>query len=254
MFRARLGPQVENKVLLKWSFLAFLAGQINAGGFLSTGRFVSHMTGFGTLFGVEFGSGDWIAALGMLAVPIFFVMGIMISGYFVEMRILHERRPRFDLVMSLIVACLFLCALGGALNWFGRFEQLQSVLHLRDDYAIMALLCLASGLLNAAISSSSSSTVRVTHITGTTTDMGLGFVRWFALRKMANPDEAELKREKMMAEFRLGLIISFALGSAVGTIFFFRFHYLGFLLPMLCSLYALKEARRAYLERSETMV
>jgi uncharacterized membrane protein YoaK (UPF0700 family) len=251
VFREKLGPHVQSRVLLKWSFLAFVAGQINAGGFLATGRFVSHMTGFGTLFGVEFASGEWIGALGMLTVPIFFVLGLMISGYFVEMRLLHERRPRFDIVMSLVISCLLLCVVGGRLNWFGRFE---STLHLRDDYWVMALLCLASGLLNAAISSSSANTVRVTHISGTTTDMGLGLVRWFAMRKMPHLAHGDAKREKMMATFRLGLIISFALGSATGTWFFLRFGYIGFLFPAFCSLYALKEARRAYLERSPHMV
>jgi len=251
MFRQQLGSHHHNGVLWKWIFLAFLAGQINAGGFLSTGRFVSHMTGFGTLVGVEFANGHWWTALGMTTVPIFFVLGLMISGYFIEMRLLHRRRPRFDVVMTMVVACLFFCALGGFLNWFGRFE---STMHLREDYWVMALLCLASGLLNAAISSSSEGTVRVTHITGTTTDMGISWVRWYALKRMPGVSDEEVKRERIMAEFRLGQIIAFALGSGVGTLFFLRYRYFGFLFPMVCALYALKEARRAYLERSHYMV
>ena len=251
MFRERLGPQVSQRVLWKWIFLAFLAGQINAGGFLATGRFVSHMTGFATLFGVEFGNGSLVRALGMITVPIFFIMGVMISGYLVEMRILKERRPRFDIVMSLVTACLFISAVGGALDWLGPFGK---ALHLRDDYILMALLCLACGLMNAAISSSSASTVRVTHITGITTDMGLGWVRWFAKRRMPNADPVELKREKMMAEFRLGVMIAFAVGSAAGTWFFLQYRYLGFLLPTVCSLYALREAQRAYKDRLSYMV
>lgn len=251
MFRERLGPQVSTKVLWKWVFLAFLAGQINAGGFLATGRFVSHLTGFATLVGVELGSGSMMAALGMFTVPIFFLLGVMISGYLIEMRILKERRPRFDLVMALVSLCLLLCAVGGKLEWLGPFGK---AMHLSDDYWLMALLCLASGLMNAAISSSSSSTVRVTHLTGTATDMGLGWVRWFAKRRMSNADADELRREKMMAEFRLGVVAAFAMGSATGTWFFIQFRYWGFLLPTLCSLYALREAQRAYKDRLGHMV
>ena len=243
MFRTQLGSTVSPQVLWKWWLLGFTSGQINAGGFLATGRFVSHMTGFATLIGVEVGKGNWTTAIGLTTVPMFFLVGTFISGYFVEVQIIHSKRPRFDYVMLLVTACLFLCALGGGYNLLGSFGH---EIELRDDYVAMALLCLACGAMNAAIATSSERTVRVTHLTGTTTDMGIGLVRWWALKNQ--PETAN--RELMMSKFRLGMVVAFILGSTIGAYFFLRYRYFGFLLPAICSLYALYEARRAIREES----
>jgi uncharacterized membrane protein YoaK (UPF0700 family) len=244
MFRTQLGSPASHKVLWKWWLLGFTSGQINAGGFLATGRFVSHMTGFATLIGVAAGHGNWSTALGLMTVPGFFLLGTFISGYLVEVQIIHVKRPRFDWVMLLVILCLLLVAVGGGLNWLGNFGQ---EIQLRHDYVAMALLCLACGLQNAAISSSSEGTVRVTHLTGLTTDMGIGWIRWWTLRR--HPETARMELRK--SEFRLGMIVAFTLGSAVAAAVFLRYGYFGFLLPTVCSIYPWWEARRAIREKSE---
>ncbi len=53
MFNHRMDQLPSNWVLFHWFLLSFNAGCINAGGFLATGRFVSHVTGFATFFGVD---------------------------------------------------------------------------------------------------------------------------------------------------------------------------------------------------------
>ncbi len=243
MFRERLGPSVEQSVRWKWWFLAFLSGQINAGGWLATGRFVSHVTGFATLFGTFFARQQWFTAFQMVTVPVFFLLGTIISGFLVEMKILRGKTPRFDLVMIMAILCLLVCALGGRHDFIGDFTQnFGPNLTIREDYKIMALLCMASGLINSAISSSSAKTVRTTHLTGATTDMGLSLTRWWALRK-DRPVIGE--KELMLSRFRLGQIVFFTAGSGVATFFFLRYHYLGFLFPAVCASYAYVEARIA---------
>lgn len=71
MFKHRADESAGNLVVLHWSLLSFNGGCINAGGFLATGRFVSHVTGFATLFGVDMANSQIDAALGILSVPIF---------------------------------------------------------------------------------------------------------------------------------------------------------------------------------------
>ena len=63
----------RNRVI--WFTLAFQAGWINAGGFLACHRFVSHVTGFATQFGVDIAEFRWTDATGMLTVPLFFFNG-----------------------------------------------------------------------------------------------------------------------------------------------------------------------------------
>ena len=48
---------------------------MNADGFLASGRFVSHVTGFATLFGVAAANRKFYIAVGVLTVPIFFCHG-----------------------------------------------------------------------------------------------------------------------------------------------------------------------------------
>src|SRR5438874_1149123 len=84
MFSHRFDQSASNTVVLHWFMLSFNGGFINAGGFLATGRFVSHVTGFATLFGVGLTKNEANAALGILSVPIFFLLGAFIAGLLID--------------------------------------------------------------------------------------------------------------------------------------------------------------------------
>lgn len=229
--------EVTPTVLLHWFLLSFMAGNINAGGFIACGRFVSHVTGFATLAGVDFAHGEWEVGAGMLAVPAFFLLGVMISAYGIDRRLSEGKRPRYELVMGLVVLCLLVVGVGGTLKLFGDFNGL---VHFKRDFFFMALLCMASGLTNAAITTSTGAFVRITHLTGITTDLGIGVVRLLAM----NPKHPDYHTEKLANFYRAGNIFSFTLGSLVGAILFFRLDYIGFMLPAAVALYAMTLALR----------
>jgi len=238
MFNHRFDERAGNSVILRWFLLSFNGGAINAGGFLATGRFVSHVTGFATLFGVNLQESRFHAALGILSVPLFFLMGAFIAGLLIDRPAHQGRRPRFDWVMGLSTACLFLAA--GGRNVFGG-GVFGASFALEETYVLMALLCLACGLQNAAITSSSGRSVRTTHLTGLTTDLGLGLARVFTFG--LNPDR---RQDEARANWlRIGSIVSFILGSAVGCWIFFEFGYRGFAFAGLIAAYAAWEGRKA---------
>jgi uncharacterized membrane protein YoaK (UPF0700 family) len=217
--------------------MSFNAGSINAGGFLATGRFVSHVTGFATLFGVDLMSQRFDAALGILSVPIFFLLGAFLAGLLID-RPLHQKRvPHFDYVMGLSSICLFLAALQSD---HSQFEKLEAMIHLKQVYVLLALLCLSCGLQNGAMTSSSGSSVRTTHLTGLTTDLGLGIAKILSLSKQ---DGAYLK-EFRANELRAGSIVSFVLGSAIGAGVFMKLGFRGFILPGTIALYAAWHGRQ----------
>jgi uncharacterized membrane protein YoaK (UPF0700 family) len=236
MFHHRVDDDSASRVFVKWYILAFTAGSINAGAFLAAGRFVTHMTGFGTLFGVEVANLRWEGALGILAVPAFFLMGTMVSAYMVDHRFHRGKRPHYDWVMLLEVLCLVAAAVGGQMNWFGNFGE---PLKLKSDFTLLALLCMASGLQNAAITSATGSSVRTTHLTGITTDLGIGIVRALALKGRGKTHGQEVRANWL----RAGTIISFYAGSVAGGILFLKAQYMGFYLPAGLSLYGLHQAR-----------
>lgn len=225
-------------VLSGWFALLFLAGMINAGGFLAAERFVTHITGFATLIGIDFALGRFQHSFGLLTVPVYFLGGAILSAVFVEGRIQKNRPPRYDLIMLLVTLCLFATGLFGTADVFGTFGE-SAKLH--KDYFFLALLCLASGLLNAAITrSSGSTTVRTTHLTGITTDLGLGIVRLFHLKL----GSVEFKKEFRICSFRVGSIFSFIFGSGFGAFVFLKIQYMGFFLPGLLAGLAFWGARR----------
>lgn len=94
MFRHRASEKLDLKTIIDWFLLAFLAGNVNAGGYLACHRFVSHVTGFATLAGVDAATGSWGDAFGILSVPLFFLLGVVVSAYHVERRISEGKGAR----------------------------------------------------------------------------------------------------------------------------------------------------------------
>lgn len=81
--------------------------------------------------------------------------------------------------------------------------------------------------MNGAITTPSRGTVRTTHLTCLTTDLGLGIVRVFYDRQEKPAHALDVRANWL----RIGTISSFIGGSVVGAALFLKINYLGFLLP-----------------------
>jgi len=208
--------------------MAFQAGMLNIGGFMACHRFVSHITGFAAFFGRELSQPDNSHALGMLAVPLFFLFGCMISGQLVDIRLKLHKKPKYYLTFGLIFFLLCLVFIFGQLGRFGEFGQ---DLELSRNYTLLILLCLTCGIQNGTITTVSKSVIRTTHLTGITTDLGLGLVRYFNRSKLKIDTMAEVQANLM----RTGIIVFFILGSMLGGYLFTKVEYLGFLVPAVTS-------------------
>ncbi len=231
MFNHRLDQTPSNRVILHWFLLSFNGGCINAGGFLATGRFVSHVTGFATLFGVDLANRKIEGAMGILSVPVFFLLGAFLAGLLIDRPIHKKKKPHFDYVMGLSSLCLFFAAMGG--EW-SQFTTFGGVIHLKQVYILLSLLCLACGLQNGAITSSSGSSIRTTHLTGLMTDLGLGFARLLTFQ----PHSDNYLKETRVNGLRSGSIIAFVLGSIIGSWIFIKIGPRGFLFSSLIAAYA----------------
>lgn len=211
-----------------WMSLAFQAGLLNIGGFLACHRFVSHVTGFAAYFGLEASRGNGNEAAKMLLVPLFFLAGSLISGFLVDLRLKLHKKPKYYLSFGIIFFVLLAVSVGGTLGFFGTFgEPVETV----NDYVLLALLCLVCGLMNGTVTTVSRSIVRTTHLTGITTDLGIGIVRYLYREKIHH----EIPNEGRANLMRLGIILSFGMGSLLGAVVFERFGYAGFFLPALSS-------------------
>src|SRR3954466_681475 len=112
MFRHKIHHRrsLSWRTFFHWFLLSFLAGSVNMGGYMACHRFVSHVTGFATLFGADAAIGAWDRAFGILSVPLFFLIGVMVSASLVDRPFHTGRRPHYPAVMSLVCACLTLAA------------------------------------------------------------------------------------------------------------------------------------------------
>ncbi|WP_413291299.1 YoaK family protein [Bdellovibrio sp. HCB337] len=211
-----------------WSLLAFQAGVINAGGVLACHRFVSHTTGFATTFGTEVAYGRLWTGVGMLSVPLFFIMGAMISAFWVDRRLIKNEQPRYAIVLFMMTVLMGATAVAGVLGHFGTFGE---PLVLARDYALLTILCLTSGLQNAMVTTAFGAIVRTTHLTGISTDLGIGFVRL-----IANDQQPQNRKNEIRATWmRLGIITSFICGSTLSSFIYLSLQYWGFVIPFFIS-------------------
>lgn len=231
MFRHNPDTQTYTKIYLHCFLLSLLSGSVNAGAFMASGTFVTHVTGFATLFGLDLIAGKWLEALGILSIPLYFLLGTMVSAYFVDRRIQLGQSPAYSLVMWFVCGALLLVTVAGQLDLIGRFE---GNIDTERNYIFLMLLCGASGLQNAAITTFTGSNIRTTHLTGVTTDLGISLVKIFT-RKISGRVQ---KEEHRNIAIKLITIFSFILGSMMGTYSFIKLHYLGFLIPTLIAAYA----------------
>lgn len=232
MLRSGFHPDLPRTVMFKWYLLSVLSGSVNAGGFLAVQCFVTHVTGFATLFGVSLAHGNWFEGIGFLSVPLFFLSGAAVASYFLDHRYRVGREPRYALVMGMVCVCLVIVAMIGNRNGFGVFGGQTA---LAQDYFLLSLLSLASGLQNAAVTTASDGRVRTCHLTGPLTDFGIGLTR--VLFPVSDVNVVARERKEMI--MKGCSIFSFIAGSVLGALLFIKFQYLGFLFPAGIALYSI---------------
>ncbi len=238
MFTKDTHQELTPLIYTQWMLLIFCAGIMNVTAFMGLGTFATHVTGFATLFGVHTSELRWGNALAALSVPLFFLLGAIISGICIDGRIRKGRFPHYDYVMMLCAVSLF------AACWIGNvkiFAVDQTYEHIKKNFVLLSLICLPSGLLNAAVSYSSKATLRITHLTGVTTDLGRGIAELISTR---GTHSAHVDKEKRLVRLRIGTILSFVAGSTVGGLLFKRIDFDVLLLPAVYFLYAAIHGRQ----------
>lgn len=206
----------------KWLCLVFASGCVNSGGWMAAAKFTTHVTGFATLFGINLSQNHWLEAAAILSIPVYFMAGAMISALLVDRRIQKDQPPLYGLPVLLSAGLLALAALGGESGWFGIFGKDNAV---SDEYVLLLVLALASGLQNAAVTTATGAVMRATHMTGLTTDLGLGLVRYFYV---SGPERRIEFRSTLI---RICTLIFFVGGAVAGAYFFTTMQYQGFLVP-----------------------
>ena len=209
--------------------LAFVAGAINAGGFLAVHQYTSHMTGVVSSMADNLVVGTYGLVLTGLGSVMSFTCGAACSAILVN----HARRRGMhsEYAFPLLLEALLLLGFGAVGAEIGDVEGwLMS--------ATVMLLCFILGLQNATITKLSNSEIRTTHLTGIVTDIGIeiGKLIYWNSPTSPSPGKVLANRERLKVLFSLAGL--FFLGGVAGA---FGFKHVGYVatVPLAVMLLAL---------------
>jgi uncharacterized membrane protein YoaK (UPF0700 family) len=211
-------------------YLAFIAGAINAGGFLAIGTYTSHMTGLLSAIGDDFVVGAGLSAFSGLMLVATFILGAATTAILVNWGLRHQLQSSYAL--PLLLEALVLLAFGLT----GANIEVYTALTIP---LIALMLCFLMGLQNAMITKISNAVIRTTHMTGVATDIGIELGRllyWNRDPKANNQRYVQANRPKL--RMHCTLLVLFTLGGVVGAL---SFKFIGYVsvLPIAASMVAL---------------
>jgi uncharacterized membrane protein YoaK (UPF0700 family) len=196
--------------------LAFVAGAINAGGFLAVAQYTSHMTGIVSAMADHLALGSRLLFLSASGALASFLLGAVVSSAMVNFA--RQRRMSSLYAFPLLLeAVLLLC--------FGVFGSRLASIDRLPVPAIVMLLCFIMGLQNAVISKLSKSEIRTTHITGTITDIGIELGKALYRNAPGTPAQDRVVGNWSKLRFLGSLASCFFLGGVAGAL---GFKHLGY--------------------------
>lgn len=189
--------------------LSFVAGAINAGGFLAVGKYTSHMTGIVSAMADNLVMGQVGLAAAGLVLLLSFLGGAMTTALMVNWGLRQQLQSAYGRPLLLEAALLLVFGLFGAgINLFADLFVPLTVL----------ILCFIMGLQNAVITKISNAQIRTTHITGLVTDLGIELGKLFYINRLNHDTRVLANRKKLSIHIKL--ISSFFIGGLIGAIGF----------------------------------
>jgi len=221
--------------------LAFVAGAINAGGFLAVQQYTSHMTGMVSSIADNLVLGGYDLVLDAAGGIFSFLAGAACTALMVNY--VRRQRGSSEYALPLLVEAVLLLAFGvlGA--------RLANVAGLFIPITVM-LLCFMMGLQNAVITKLSQAEIRTTHMTGIITDLGIELGKLMYWNADADPGRPRVLANRRRLKLLSALLLSFLAGGVVGAIGFKHVGYLSTvplaaLLCLLAIVPAIDDLRRA---------
>ena len=200
---------------LAWA-MAFVAGAVNAGGFLAVGHYTSHVTGVASSLADELADGDLTTALAALAMMLSFLAGAFVCTTLISFG--QRRRMRSRYAATLVFEAVLMMVFGFMGN------RLQEEIRFTLPSTVM-LLCFIMGMHNTVTSIISGAAVRTTHLTGTVTDIGIELSRLAYVNVHHRKGRERIVANRQKLTLLLLILASFLGGGVVGAL---GFRHIGF--------------------------
>jgi uncharacterized membrane protein YoaK (UPF0700 family) len=197
-----------NQTRSQWTvavFLATIAGYVDGYGLLVLGTFVSFMSGNTTTAGLRSGQENFHAALPSAIAVLFFVTGSFLGNFFSQSKLRYSHRLIFFVVAGLLATVT-------GLEWHGLWNAATEI----------AMLSLAMGMMNPALTKIGAESVSLTFVTGTLNRMG-GHLAAAAGRQPLpdgqGPKDSHLVRARIDASVWAGFLVGAGLSGMAGSHF-----------------------------------
>ncbi len=214
--RQLVGPERTHKANSQLAlFLAFVAGAVNAGGFLAVRQYTSHMSGIVSAMADDVALGSLRLALAGLEGVLAFLLGAACTAFLVRWARGHALQSEYAL--PLLAEAVLLISFGLTGHVFAGQRVLGTVM----------LLCFTMGLQNAIVTKISGAVIRTTHLTGMVTDVGIKLGRLAYAFASDELPTASLDVNKLA--LLMSLIGLFFLGGVTGAL---GYKHIGFLFTL----------------------
>lgn len=180
---------------------AFTAGTINIASLLIFLNFTSNVTGHYAILAAELTKGNLTQAAVVLGWLFLFFFG----GFLSNLMVINFNRKNPYLAHALPIVLEIICLV--SVGYYGHYHYTNT---LKETEYLVALMLFATGLQNGLTASISNFMVKTTHLTGTTTDLGILFSMF--TQKRFRKNENLVGRAKLlmsiMAAYLLGAVFS----------------------------------------------
>lgn len=209
--------------------LAFVAGAINAGGFLAIQQYTSHMTGIVSAMADHVALGAYELALTGLGALVSFLSGAAASAVMVNYSRRHNLHSEYAFPLLIESGLLLSFGLLGArlLDVSGIFVSF-----------IVLLLSFIMGLQNAVITKLSNAEIRTTHITGIVTDIGIEIGKLIYWNRSQSDTVLNVRADVSRLKILTSLAFFFFMGGVIGALGFKHIGYIA-TVPLALTLMAL---------------
>jgi uncharacterized membrane protein YoaK (UPF0700 family) len=197
--------------------LAFVAGALNAGGFLAIGQYTSHMTGMLSSAADFLVLGNIEVVLTAFLSILSFGLGAACTAVLVNYSRRNSDRNIYMPPLLIEAALLLVFGLMGANLQMHEFINLSLT---------AILLCFVMGLQNALITKISHAEIRTTHVTGLVTDIGIELGKLFYWNRGPHAaHDRHVDANRVRLRVHLVLVAAFFIGGVAGA---FGFKHVGF--------------------------
>jgi uncharacterized membrane protein YoaK (UPF0700 family) len=204
--------------------LAFIAGALNAGGFLAIAQYTSHMTGIvsSAADNLVLGNIGLTVAAGLSLFS--FIAGAATTAWLVNYAKRSSAKNIYSAPLRIEATLLLAFGIVGATL---RFHEIISI------SLTAILLCFTMGLQNALVTKISNAEIRTTHVTGLVTDIGIELGKLIYWNRRRDVASRKVVANRTRLRVHCALVLSFFFGGVMGA---FGFKHAGFSFTILLAL------------------